>query len=129
MSDPRTMAQGVLEMHPKGYGFLRNPARNYAPTPADAVRPGAAHREVPPRRGAARSPARSNRRAAGRPARGSPPSSRSRAADPKQFRRRDWDELTADRPDQVDPPGDRPGAADHARHGPVHARSARASAA
>ncbi|MBA4191576.1 MAG: transcription termination factor Rho [Planctomycetaceae bacterium] len=36
MSDPRTTAQGVLEMHPKGYGFLRNPARHYAPTPADA---------------------------------------------------------------------------------------------
>ena len=36
MSDPRTTAQGVLELHPKGYGFLRNPARHYAPTAADA---------------------------------------------------------------------------------------------
>ena len=36
MSEPRTMAHGVLELHPKGYGFLRNPARHYTPTPADA---------------------------------------------------------------------------------------------
>src|SRR5438067_10338138 len=28
-------AQGVLELHPKGYGFLRNPARNYVAQPAD----------------------------------------------------------------------------------------------
>src|SRR5437899_2323429 len=27
--------QGVLEMHTKGYGFLRNSARNFVPTPAD----------------------------------------------------------------------------------------------
>jgi transcription termination factor Rho len=27
--------QGVLELHPKGYGFLRNPARHYAAQPAD----------------------------------------------------------------------------------------------
>ena len=29
-------AEGVLEMHPKGYGFLRDPARNYASQPGDA---------------------------------------------------------------------------------------------
>jgi transcription termination factor Rho len=33
-------AQGVLELHPKGYGFLRNPARHYAAAPADAYVPG-----------------------------------------------------------------------------------------
>jgi transcription termination factor Rho len=27
--------QGVLEVHPKGFGFLRNPARHYAAQPAD----------------------------------------------------------------------------------------------
>lgn len=27
--------EGVLELHPKGYGFLRSPARHYAPQPAD----------------------------------------------------------------------------------------------
>jgi transcription termination factor Rho len=29
-------AQGVLEMHPKGFGFLRNASRNYVAQPADA---------------------------------------------------------------------------------------------
>src|SRR5581483_5709255 len=27
--------QGVLELHPKGFGFLRNPARHYAAQAAD----------------------------------------------------------------------------------------------
>ena len=29
-------AQGVLEMHPKGFGFLRDPKRNYTAQPGDA---------------------------------------------------------------------------------------------
>jgi transcription termination factor Rho len=33
-------AQGILEIHPKGYGFLRNPARNYVAQPADPYVPG-----------------------------------------------------------------------------------------
>src|SRR5207249_1868200 len=33
--------QGVLELHPKGHGFLRNPARNYAPQSSDAFVSGA----------------------------------------------------------------------------------------
>src|SRR4051812_5334714 len=28
-------AEGVLELHPKGYGFLRNAARNYVAQPTD----------------------------------------------------------------------------------------------
>ncbi len=32
--------QGVLELHPKGYGFLRNPARNYVASPNDPYVPG-----------------------------------------------------------------------------------------
>ena len=31
--------QGILELHPKGFGFLRNPARNYAAQPADPYVP------------------------------------------------------------------------------------------
>src|SRR5437762_1728158 len=27
--------EGVLELHPKGFGFLRNPSRHYAAQPAD----------------------------------------------------------------------------------------------
>jgi transcription termination factor Rho len=36
MSRDDQLAQGVLELHAKGYGFLRNPARNYTPQPGDA---------------------------------------------------------------------------------------------
>jgi transcription termination factor Rho len=32
-------AEGVLELHPKGYGFLRNPARSYVPQQADPFVP------------------------------------------------------------------------------------------
>src|SRR5436853_6005286 len=32
--------QGVLELHPKGYGFLRNPTRHYAAQSADPYVPG-----------------------------------------------------------------------------------------
>src|SRR5260370_41921744 len=34
ISDKQTV-QGVLELHPKGFGFLRNPSRHYAAQPAD----------------------------------------------------------------------------------------------
>src|SRR5438552_13006309 len=30
------LTEGVLELHTKGFGFLRSPARNYNPQPADA---------------------------------------------------------------------------------------------
>lgn len=33
MSD--ALAHGVLELHPKGYGFLRDPKKNFTPKPAD----------------------------------------------------------------------------------------------
>src|SRR5438445_3485434 len=35
MSQDKLTVQGVLELHPKGFGFLRNPARHYAAQPAD----------------------------------------------------------------------------------------------
>jgi transcription termination factor Rho len=34
-----SLSQGVLELHPKGYGFLRNPARSYAAQNADPYVP------------------------------------------------------------------------------------------
>src|SRR5262245_22738673 len=34
-----TTTQGVLELHPKGYGFLRNPKRHYVAQPGDAYVP------------------------------------------------------------------------------------------
>jgi transcription termination factor Rho len=33
--------EGVLELHPRGYGFLRDPARNYAAQPSDPYVPAA----------------------------------------------------------------------------------------
>jgi transcription termination factor Rho len=94
MADPRTMAHGVLEMHPKGYGFLRNPARNYTPAPADAYVSGQlvdkfnlaegvhlAGPLEPPRRGTTGPRLASVGRIEG--------------GDPKDFRRRNWEELTA----------------------------------
>lgn len=38
-TEKATGTQGVLELHPKGYGFLRNPARFYVATPGDAYVP------------------------------------------------------------------------------------------
>src|SRR6266852_3935690 len=35
MSQNEHNVQGVLELHPKGFGFLRNPQRHYAAQPAD----------------------------------------------------------------------------------------------
>src|SRR5437879_1229949 len=35
MSQDKLTVQGVLELHPKGFGFLRNPARHYAAQQAD----------------------------------------------------------------------------------------------
>ncbi|VTS03259.1 transcription termination factor rho : Transcription termination factor Rho OS=Singulisphaera acidiphila (strain ATCC BAA-1392 / DSM 18658 / VKM B-2454 / MOB10) GN=rho PE=3 SV=1: Rho_RNA_bind: ATP-synt_ab [Gemmata massiliana] len=92
MSDPRNSALGVLEMHPRGHGFLRNPAKNYTPTPNDAYVPGPLINKLnlaegvmlggtlePPRRG-------SGPRLA--------TVTEIEGADPKLFRRRAWDELT-----------------------------------
>ncbi len=97
MSESRTAFQGVLEMHPRGFGFLRNPARHYAPTPNDPYVPAPmidkyrlaeglllAGPIEPPRRGST-----GPRLAA---------IDRIEGADPAQFRRRKWDELTATDP-------------------------------
>jgi transcription termination factor Rho len=93
MSDPRNSAHGVLEMHPKGYGFLRNPARHYAPTQQDAYVTAQLISKFnlaegvslggplePPRRG------QGPRLAAIEQIEG---------GDPKTYRRRAWEELTA----------------------------------
>ena len=39
ITEQLTTTQGVLELHPKGYGFLRNPKRHYAAQPGDAYVP------------------------------------------------------------------------------------------
>ena len=93
MSEPRTASHGVLELHPKGYGFLRNPARHYASTPNDPYVPAPLIEKFhlaegvllggpvePPRKGMSGPRLASVELIEGR--------------DPKQFRRREWDELT-----------------------------------
>ena len=40
MARDQHTAQGVLELHPKGYGFLRDPARNYTAQQSDPYVPG-----------------------------------------------------------------------------------------
>jgi transcription termination factor Rho len=94
MSDHRSGAHGVLEMHQRGHGFLRNPARHYAPTPGDPYVPGQLIGKFnlaegvmlggplePPRRGQSQGP----RLAAVEQIEG---------CDPKAYRRRAWEELT-----------------------------------
>src|SRR5260370_12479061 len=39
-SGPLQIHEGVLEMHPKGYGFLRTVAKNYLAQPTDPYVPG-----------------------------------------------------------------------------------------
>ena len=36
MTAEQVLTQGVLELHPKGYGFLRTPARHFSAQPGDA---------------------------------------------------------------------------------------------
>ena len=40
MADTVPLFQGVLERHPKGFGFLRSPDRNYTAKPDDPYVPG-----------------------------------------------------------------------------------------
>lgn len=94
MSDPRSTAQGVLEMHPRGYGFLRNPARHYAPAPTDAYVSGQLVDKHRLAEGLYLSgPLETVRRGANGPRLAA--ISQIEGADPKAFKRRQWDELTA----------------------------------
>lgn len=40
MPPPGPLGQGVLETNPKGFGFLRQPTKNYVPQPSDPYVPG-----------------------------------------------------------------------------------------
>ncbi|HJZ55757.1 MAG TPA: transcription termination factor Rho [Gemmataceae bacterium] len=93
MSDTRTTSQGVLEMHPKGYGFLRNPTRHYAPTPNDAYVPGQLIDKFHLAEGLLLAgPVEPARKGSSGPRLAAV--EKIEGGDPKQFRRRNWDELT-----------------------------------
>ena len=93
MSNPRSSAHGVLEMHPKGYGFLRNPARHYAPTQQDAYVPAQLIGKFNLAEGVSLGgPLEPQRRGQG-PRLATV--EQIEGGDPKSYRRREWDELTA----------------------------------
>jgi transcription termination factor Rho len=92
MSDPRNSAYGVLDLHQRGHGFLRNPSKHYAPAPNDPFVPGQLIGKFNLAEGVLLGgplePAR----------RGSGPRlaavEQIEGGDPKAYRRRNWDELT-----------------------------------
>jgi transcription termination factor Rho len=84
--------QGILEVHPKGFGFLRNPARHYAPQPADPYVSGPLIQRFRLREGLLLAgPTEPAKKGAGpRLAR----IDQIEGADPQQFASRNFDELT-----------------------------------
>jgi transcription termination factor Rho len=93
MTAEQVLTQGVLELHPKGFGFLRNPGRHYAAQPGDPYVPAPLVQRYslreglliagpvePPRKGS------TGPRLTG--------IEHIEGADPKGFSLRDWDELT-----------------------------------
>ena len=95
MTDSRT-AQGVLELHPKGYGFLRNPAKYYTPTANDPYVSGQLLQKFRLAEGLlVAGPIEPVRRGTG-PRLATVESIE--GGDPKTFKRRVWEELTATDP-------------------------------
>ena len=96
MTDSRT-AQGVLELHPKGYGFLRNPAKFFAPTQNDPYVSAQLLQKFRLAAGLHLSgPLEPARRGTTGPRLATVESIE--GGDPKAFKRRVWDELTATDP-------------------------------
>jgi transcription termination factor Rho len=98
MHRDNSSTQGVLELHPKGYGFLRNPARNYAVAPEDAYVAGPLIQKLGLREGLLLAgPVEPARKGSG------PRLSRIEAVegkDPQQYRPRLFDDLTPIDPHQ-----------------------------
>src|SRR5436305_1472427 len=84
--------EGVLELHPKGYGFLRAPGRSYVPQTADPYVPGPLIHKFKLREGLLVSGPLENAR------RGSGPRmafiDRIEGLEPEKYPRRNFDELT-----------------------------------
>jgi transcription termination factor Rho len=93
MSSNDHSAQGVLELHPKGFGFLRNPARQYAAQPLDPYVPAPLVQKLGLREGLMlMGPTESAKRGSGpRLAR----VDQIEGARPDAFPRRNFDDLTA----------------------------------
>ncbi len=94
MSDLRTVPSGVLEMNPRGHGFLRNPAKHYMPTANDPHVPGQLIDKYNLADGVLLAgPIEPARRGTTGPRLLAVESIE--GADPKLYKRRVWDELTA----------------------------------
>ncbi len=93
MSARESTVQGVLELHPKGFGFLRNPARHYTAQAADPYVPAPLIAKHGLREGLmVTGPTESSKRGTG------PRLARVfelEGEDPAKFARRNFDELTA----------------------------------
>jgi transcription termination factor Rho len=92
MSHNGHSVQGVLELHPKGFGFLRNPSRHYAAQAGDAYVPAPLIQRLRLREGLLLAgPTEAGRRGSGpRLAR----VEQVEGADPEQYRPRNFDDLT-----------------------------------
>ena len=87
------VASGVLEMHPKGFGFLRDPSKHYLPRPSDAFVGQPLIRQFNLAQGVLLSgPTEPPARGTTGPRLLSVESIE--GADPKAYRRLNWDELT-----------------------------------
>ena len=91
--------QGVLEVHPKGFGFLRDPARHFAARPSDPYVPQPLIKKFDLKQGLlVAGPVEPPPRGSSGPRLAAVESIE--GADAKTFRRRDWDELTPVDPTQ-----------------------------
>jgi len=93
------LSQGVLEVHPKGFGFLRDPSRHFAPRPGDPYVGGPLISKFNLKQGlVVAGPLDSQNRGTTGPRLREVTSIEGIAA--KEFRRRSWDDLTAVDPTQ-----------------------------
>jgi len=92
MTAEQISTQGVLELHPKGFGFLRSPSRHYTAQPSDPYVPAPLVQRFSLREGLLVSgPVEPPRKGNGPRLTGI---EHIEGADPKSFARREWDELT-----------------------------------
>ena len=98
MTAEQVLTQGVLELHPKGFGFLRNPARHYAAQASDPYVPAPLVQRFSLREGLLISgPVEPPRKGNGPRLAGV---EHIEGGDPRAFARREWDELTPIDPHQ-----------------------------
>ena len=119
IAEQPTTTQGVLELHPQGARLPPQPGPQLRPQPGDPYVPAPLIHKPALREGHARRPA--PRAAAKGPGPRLTAVEHIEGRDPRQFARRNFDELTPIDPHEQIVLETGPRAADHARHGPAHA--------